>query len=160
MGKTTPPDHDRGGDAVVLAWIMLSLSTPLLVLRLISKSAVLKRLALDDVLMFLAWVNAILLSVTLQGAYHFGLGRHYEYLAMTKAYGILKWLYTAQAFGLLGPLLGRSSFNLYLLAIIGKARLKLRYWLWTWLVLGIILNVGITITLYAACGVDMSVIIK
>lgn len=115
-------------------------------------------------------------SISLQVGYHHGLGRHYSewhhchstgstranaltvYIGPGESLNVLKWAYVAQVFTILGPMLARVSFNLYLIALLGKARSKLRWPLWALVATQIIFNHTLIFVLWADCGFNLRVI--
>lgn len=90
----------------------------------------------------------------------YGFGRHYEYLSFAVTYSLLKRIYLAQLFLFVGPLSGRLSVALYLLAIIGKSKNALKVPLWMTIILQAVANTALLITLYAVCGTDVKIIGK
>ncbi|KAI9708783.1 MAG: hypothetical protein M1820_003738 [Bogoriella megaspora] len=158
MPDVLPPNNNSGNALVDLTWVLFGLSTLLMAARLYSKLFKIKRFGLDDAFMLIAWISCIIFSVAIQMAYHWGVGRHYEYIHLSQGLKALKWIYVAQAFSLVGPAFGRTSFCFYLLAIIGKTKHNLKYPIWGFIVLQWIFNLTLIITLYAVCGTDMVVI--
>lgn len=57
LPDTFPPNENSGESLVWLTWVLLAITTVVLVARLASKLLVLKRFAIDDVLMVIAWVR-------------------------------------------------------------------------------------------------------
>ncbi|KAK0820108.1 hypothetical protein LTR57_005140 [Friedmanniomyces endolithicus] len=153
-----PPNHNAGHAVLILVWVLFGVSTALVAARAYSKIAILKRFATDDVLMSLSWASTLVYSVTIQLAYHHGLGRHYEYLTIQTSFLLLKWAYVAFAFCIVGPVVGRVSFTLYLLSIIGNARHGMRYWLWSLVALQAIINIALLAATYSVCGTDLAMI--
>ncbi|TKA82578.1 hypothetical protein B0A55_01185 [Friedmanniomyces simplex] len=153
-----PPNHNAGHSVIILLWTLFGASTLLVAARAYSKICILKRFATDDILMSLSWASTFVCSLTIQLAYHYGLGRHYEYISILSALALLKWAYMAFAFCVVGPLLGRVSFSLYLLNLIGNARHSLRYWLWSLIALQVLFNTGNLIAMYCICGTNLEII--
>ncbi|KAK0319594.1 hypothetical protein LTR54_007208 [Friedmanniomyces endolithicus] len=153
-----PPNHNAGRSVLILVWILFGASTALVAARIYSKIAILTRFATDDVLMSLSWASTLVYSVAIQLSYHYGLGRHYEYLTIQTSFLLLKWAYVAFAFCIVGPLAGRVSFTLYLLSIIGNARHGIRYWLWSLAALQTVMNVTLLTVTYSICGTDVAII--
>ena len=173
------PSNENNAYALVdTAWPFLGISTVLMIGRLYSKIFKLHRYALDDGLMLFAWVllishrfffnikaeleqvTALVYTAAVQTGFHFGMGRHWEYLTVSLGVDILRWIYIAQAFAIISPALGRISFCFYLLAMIGKTRHLLRYPLHVFIILQAVFNFALIVTLYSVCGADMEVIAK
>ncbi|KAK0250383.1 hypothetical protein LTS09_014535 [Friedmanniomyces endolithicus] len=153
-----PPNHNAGHSVLILVWILFGVSTALVAARAYSKIAILKRFATDDLLMSLSWASTLVYSVAIQLSYHYGLGRHYEYLNIQTSFLLLKWAYIAFAFCIVGPLAGRVSFTLYLLSIVGNARHGIRYWLWSLVALQTLINITLLTVTYSICGTDLAII--
>lgn len=103
-------------------------------------------------------MGGLIYAICIQLSYDSGFGRHYEYLTIPLGLNLLKWIYIAQAFALIVAMVGRISFTLYLLAIIGKSGHRLKGALWTIICLQAAFNVALVVTLYVVCGTDMTVI--
>ncbi|KAF2769506.1 hypothetical protein EJ03DRAFT_93712 [Teratosphaeria nubilosa] len=155
-----PPNVNAGTMLCRSTWSWFGSATMAVFLRALSKGVILKRLGADDGLVLGAWLCAAVTSATLQVSYHFGLGRHYEYFTFPKALSLLKWLIVTQYFAVMGPMLGRASFNVYLLGLIGKARHRLRYFLWGLLAINIGANVALMLVIFFECGTDLGAIMN
>ncbi|KAK4897213.1 hypothetical protein LTR27_005106 [Elasticomyces elasticus] len=94
-------------------------------------------------------------SVALQVSYHYGLGRHYIYLTVPLSLSLIKWAYVAMAFCIVGPALGRISFAIYLLQIIGRTQHTLRYPLWALIAVQAIFNTALLGAMYGTCGTSI-----
>ncbi|KAK5112877.1 hypothetical protein LTR85_011104 [Meristemomyces frigidus] len=153
-----PPNHNDGPPLTILTWTLFGIATVLMAGRLYSKVFKVKRFGLDDVTMSVAWACALLYCVCVQLSVTSDFGRHYEYLTFPLARELLKWIYIGQAFLFVGPMCGRISVALYLLAIIGQSRHALKGPLWTSIILQVLVNLAMLITLYCVCGSDLAVI--
>ncbi|KAK5723436.1 hypothetical protein LTR15_005134 [Elasticomyces elasticus] len=94
-------------------------------------------------------------SVALQVSYHYGLGRHYIYLTVPLSLQIIKWAYVAMAFCIVGPALGRISFAIYLLQIIGRTQHTLRSPLWALIAVQATFNTALLGATYGTCGTNI-----
>ncbi|KAK4543762.1 hypothetical protein LTR36_004795 [Oleoguttula mirabilis] len=153
-----PPNHNIGLPLVYYTWTMLGVSTAFLAARLYAKIFRNRSIGLDDMTISFVWVCALLYSVCVTKAVHYGAGRHYLYLTPEKVLKIITWEYVGQLFLYLGPTCGRTSVGLYLLAIIGKSRHALKTPLWVAMGVQIVLNVIALAMLYGVCGSDISII--
>ena len=100
-------------------------------------------------------------TIAVQLSCNWGLGRHYEYLALASVHQLFNWVYVSLACCIIAPMLGRVSFILYLLAILGKARRPvLSYSLWGALVLQAASNIALILVIYGECGTNTESIMK
>ncbi|KAK5682520.1 hypothetical protein LTS10_005648 [Elasticomyces elasticus] len=150
-----PPNDNAGTALSVITWTLFGVGTTVMAARAFSKIVILKRFALDDILMYLSWASTMIYSVALQVSYHYGLGRHYIYLTVPLSLSLIKWAYVAMAFCIVGPALGRISFAIYLLQIIGRTQHTLKYPLWALIAVQAIFNTAMLGALYGTCGTDI-----
>ena len=77
------------------------------------------------------------------------------YLSPLQSLGVLKWAIVAQVFTILGPMLARVAFNIYLINLLGKTRNKLRWPLWGLVVIQIVANHALIFAIWASCGFNL-----
>ncbi|KAK1807303.1 hypothetical protein LTR12_018351 [Friedmanniomyces endolithicus] len=125
-------------------------------MRLYAKGRILKRLGLDDVLMTTALLVAIAHAIVMTIAYHYGWGRHTQYLSDYQILNAVKWISVSQGMGVVAPALGRISFCLFMLQIVGLTsrwkRLSLHV---TWMS-QILINTVCVVMIYTQSGVHVS----
>lgn len=80
------------------------------------------------------------------------------YISPIQSLNVLKWAYVAQVFTILGPMIARVAFTLYLIGLLGKSRSKLRWPLWTMIALQLIANHALIFAVWADCGFDLMII--
>ncbi|KAH9818157.1 integral membrane protein [Teratosphaeria destructans] len=155
-----PVDRNKGDELLDVSWVLFAISTILIVGRESSKLFILRRVGPDDLLMLLAWCCTAIYTISIALSYQHGLGRHYQYLDLQDDLAALKWIYIGQGFCLFSLIFGRSSFNLYLISIMGKSKPMLRLCLLVTLVVSVVLNIALIAALYGKCGPSISKIIN
>ncbi|KAF2765191.1 hypothetical protein EJ03DRAFT_217739 [Teratosphaeria nubilosa] len=158
--SSLPVDRNNGDELVDVSWILFAISTFLIVGREVSKLCIIRRMGPDDLLMLLAWCCTAVYTITIELSYHHGLGQHYQYLDLQEDLAALRWVYIGQGFCLFSLLFGRSSFNLYLISIMGKTRPMLRFCLLITLVVSAVFNIALIAALYGTCGTSIMRIIN
>ncbi|KAF2861756.1 hypothetical protein K470DRAFT_256606 [Piedraia hortae CBS 480.64] len=159
MDAVEPIHHGRsiyGRILCPLNWTLFAISVLITAGRVLSRFLGVKRFGADDALMLCAIVCDLVFVTCVQAAVDWGLGLSMRTLPISHLAMILKFNFTAQAFCLMALTTGRVSFILYLLSIIGKARLWLKYVLVFFMVTQVLGNFSLIFSLYGVCGLTLS----
>ncbi|PVH68438.1 hypothetical protein DL98DRAFT_506849 [Cadophora sp. DSE1049] len=80
MSNNVEEGISRSGTIVAVAITVVTLSFFAVLLRLISRLALLRRATLDDFFIVVAWLIALAMSIVMCLATHYGLGKHDQYI--------------------------------------------------------------------------------
>ncbi|KAH6695940.1 hypothetical protein BKA61DRAFT_563689 [Leptodontidium sp. MPI-SDFR-AT-0119] len=80
MSNNVEDGISRSGTIVAVAITVVTLSFFAVLLRLISRLALLRRATLDDFFIVVAWLIALAMSIVMCLATHYGLGKHDQYI--------------------------------------------------------------------------------
>jgi hypothetical protein len=82
------------------------------------------------------------------------------FLSVPAAVRLLKWVYVGMHLAIITPMLGRIAVGLYTLSLLGVNARWVRYTIWFLIFQQLVHNIGISITLLCACGIDIVQIAK
>ncbi|KAJ2990678.1 hypothetical protein NUW58_g2640 [Xylaria curta] len=141
------------GIAVVsIAWIFPALTGAILVARLYVRSVVLRRLGVDDFIIFIAFAIAIADSTFVTISAYWGLGQHIADLQSQPQHIVLavKYVFLCLFFSILSPGFGRISYAFLLLSLVPPTMHRRRF-LWGIITLQFIIDVVTVITGISEC---------
>ncbi|KAI1138504.1 integral membrane protein [Hypoxylon sp. FL0543] len=145
-----PPAVDRGFGLVVAAWIMGLAGCCLLVMRMYTRIAILKRTGWDDWTMVVAVVLAIITDVIVTLMVHHGVGRHALYLEEEQRVNAVYMIWLSVPFSPGSAALGKISIALFLIRLINRNRLQ-KSFLWALIFLLVIVNLILVVVTFAQC---------
>ncbi|KAI9695654.1 MAG: hypothetical protein M1820_008501 [Bogoriella megaspora] len=152
------PDVNRGPLLQRAVWVLLGLSTVVILGRLLVKCKTTRRLYYDDLLMLLALGFGYAHAVTISISVSTGLGRHIYYLSDANYPDTLRVGFFSLAWGFLSPLAGRLGFMVFLLFVAGTDPLIKKWWLYVFMSLQLVINVVAVIVAYAWCGNELYIL--
>ncbi|KAF8849659.1 hypothetical protein BDZ45DRAFT_604026 [Acephala macrosclerotiorum] len=82
MSSDVDRESSRSGTIVAVAITVVALSFFAVLLRLVSRLALLRRAALDDLFIVVAWLIALAMSIVMCLGTHYGLGKHDQYIRL------------------------------------------------------------------------------
>ncbi|KAJ5661037.1 uncharacterized protein N7484_000409 [Penicillium longicatenatum] len=131
------------------AWVAAGIATVILILRFVAKTRI-HHVRADDFVMLLALVLAIIATVLLTVAVHYGFGKSSANIGLAHQIEVMKFATVLQAFLIVATGVGRCAFILYLLGIVGTER---KHWLilWFFIALQIIINGISVILMFTQC---------
>lgn len=161
-------------DSLICLWVLFSISSVVMILRLVSQFGILRIIRADDVLMIIAWVRTFfhqryldsrlliflvwqilqaIKTITSTIAIYWGLGRHDWELPSKHAFqNIMKFEMLSMIFGTLCGLFGRVSFAAFLLYFIQRVSRPRTYLIWVIIVLQVVINVSFLSIILAQCA--------
>ncbi|KAH8594002.1 hypothetical protein B0O99DRAFT_742261 [Bisporella sp. PMI_857] len=80
MSNEVAQESSRSGIIVAAAITVVALSFFAVLLRLISRLAIIRRSSLDDLFIIVAWLIALAMSISICLGTHYGLGKHDQYI--------------------------------------------------------------------------------
>lgn len=167
------PDINRAVGVLAAEWVLVSISTVVVLLRLYAKSRTVRKIGWDDYIVGLATVTtslrggltystdastqllAISHGAVMHEAFHYGWGRHEYYLDQPRRIQSTKWIFISQGHGVLSPMFGRVAFCVYLYNILGVSSPRKRQSLIATIVLQLAINISCTIMIYTQCGTNL-----
>ncbi|KAI1414889.1 hypothetical protein F5Y13DRAFT_187577 [Hypoxylon sp. FL1857] len=144
--------ENLGPSVVIIAWLFAGLSAVVVFGRFYVRLRILRRFTVDDCIVAITFLLAIVNSVFLTISSYWGLGQHVDVLAPqpnTVMYTI-KWVYLCEVFGILSPGFGRISYAFLLLGLTPPTKIQQRF-LWAIIYTQFIVDVGIIIISYTQC---------
>lgn len=90
--------EDRGPVVLAVTATMISLSTVFIILRLVSRAAIVKRVSLDDYLIVVAWIIALGMSISICLGVREGLGEHQNHANGPREEALRKLEYSFSVF--------------------------------------------------------------
>ncbi|KAF7954166.1 hypothetical protein EAE96_005297 [Botrytis aclada] len=136
---------------LLICWPLYGISGILIMLRLIAKAKYHLAFALEDLLVILAMISGIChISLNTWGI-TFGLGRHIMFLTDTQAAMAMRAEFIGQPFGIISPSLGRISFAVYLLRILGHQQ-NIRRFLYFLIAQNAIINLMALLQIFFECS--------
>jgi hypothetical protein len=132
-------------------WIMDGIAAIIIALRLVSSGFVLRKVTLPDWLMISALLFGISNNACITVSEQHGLGRHIMYLEPAQIVTALKWQTIAEPLGIMSPTMGRLSFTIYMLRLVGCDKFK-RYLLHFCIYFNLLVNILCIILIFVQCG--------
>jgi hypothetical protein len=132
-------------------WIMDGIAAIIIALRLVSSGFVLRKVTLPDWLMISALLFGISNNACITVSEQHGLGRHIMYLEPAQIVTALKWQTIAEPLGIMSPTMGRLSFTIYMLRLVGCDKFK-RYLLRFCIYFNLLVNILCIILIFVQCG--------
>ncbi|KAF7908730.1 uncharacterized protein EAF01_004485 [Botrytis porri] len=149
--KSSLEDVSIGSRLLLICWPLYGISGILIMLRLIAKAKYHLAFALEDLLVILAMISGIChISLNTWGI-SFGLGRHIMFLTETQAAMAIRAEFIGEPFGIISPTLGRISFAVYLLRILGHQQ-NIRRFLYFLIAQNAIINLMALIQIFFECS--------
>lgn len=136
---------------------MDGIAAVIVALRLITSGFVLRKVTIADYLMVSALLFGIANNACITVSEENGLGRHIMYLTPVQIVTALKWQTIAEPLGIMSPTMGRLSFTIYMLRLVGRDRIQ-RYILHFCIYFNIIVNFLCIILIFVQCGVHVTAI--
>ncbi|KAG4033766.1 hypothetical protein MFRU_004g02690 [Monilinia fructicola] len=136
---------------LLICWPLYGISALLIILRLLAKMKIHLKFALEDHL-----IIASMLFGTCHIAFNtwgitFGLGRHYVFLTEWQASMAIRAKFIGEPFGIISPTLGRISFAVYLLRLLGHSQ-SIRRFLYFLIIQNAIVNFVALILIFFECS--------
>ncbi|KAI0532439.1 integral membrane protein [Xylaria digitata] len=144
--------QELGSVVVSIAWVFAAVSAGVIAARFYVRLVVLRRTTLDDFIILVAFLFALVNSVFVTVSASWGLGRHIESLQSKPnhiTYAI-KYVYLCEFFSILSPGFGRISYGFLLLALIPPNENQRRF-LWGIIGLQFVVDVGTVIISFSQC---------
>lgn len=88
MDPTAGDCPDRGPAVFAVTTVTLVMATLFVVARMVTRLCIVRRWAIDDFVMTLAWLFAVTLSLTINVGVNYGLGRHDRNINPAKVHGL------------------------------------------------------------------------
>ncbi|KAF9243033.1 hypothetical protein DTO013E5_2566 [Penicillium roqueforti] len=141
---------DHGPRLLRDIWALTGIAILIVVLRVIAKIKI-RKIGWDDILMVSALCLTIVGSALITVGIKYGFGRHVWDLNTTTAVPkVIMYDYLTQTFGIAGGTLGRISFIVFVIQLLGTRRSH-RVILWVIVGLQIVTNVMLIIILFVQC---------
>ncbi|KAL2847035.1 hypothetical protein BJX68DRAFT_268335 [Aspergillus pseudodeflectus] len=137
----------------LVIWVEFGICTVVIALRAYSQLLVVRRPFVDDVVMIGAWIMQAISSGLVTASTHWGLGQTLAELMLDRPRIIntLKYAMISMPFGVLGPMLGRISFILFLQNTVLTVHALRRKLLWGLVALQVLINVIPIILQFTQC---------
>ncbi|KUL82899.1 hypothetical protein ZTR_10418 [Talaromyces verruculosus] len=159
MNSTNDPRQQQNGfnthqtDSLIRLWVLFSVSSVVMILRLISQFGILRIIRADDVLMIIAWTLQAVKATTSTIAIYWGLGLHDWQLPSKQAFeNVMKFEMLSMSFGTLCGIFGRVSFAVFLLYFIQRVSRPRTYLVWIIILLQVVINVLFLAIILAQCA--------
>ncbi|TGO48880.1 hypothetical protein BOTNAR_0455g00070 [Botryotinia narcissicola] len=136
---------------LLICWPLYGISGILIMLRLIAKAKYHLAFALEDLLVILAMISGICHISLNSWGITFGLGRHIVFLTETQAAMAIRAEFIGEPFGIISPTLGRISFAVYLLRILGHQQ-NIRRFLYFLIAQNAIINLMALVQIFFECS--------
>ncbi|KAI9760802.1 MAG: hypothetical protein M4579_001432 [Chaenotheca gracillima] len=120
-------NDSRGNSMLEAVWIEAGIASIIMGLRMYTRIAIVKKVSLDDYLMMLSLILAVISGAMISKGVADGFGRHIISLAPEKAGQAIKYAYLAQTPNAMAQCFGRMSFAWFLVRVIGVT--KTRRWI-------------------------------
>ncbi|KAI9689137.1 MAG: hypothetical protein M1822_000875 [Bathelium mastoideum] len=144
--------ENKAPEVLAIVWILLVISGFIILARVYTRVAVVRKTALDDHLMVLAWILGLIFNVFITMACKWGLGRHFWTLDQMHQVNAMHWNFVSQPFGILAGTIGRISFSVSLLRIIGPVDKIKKYVLYFIIIFQMMINFSTIILIFVQCG--------
>ncbi|RDW85476.1 hypothetical protein BP5796_03801 [Coleophoma crateriformis] len=151
MASELGPDHNIGGPALGVIWMMVGIAGAVVGLRIATQTFVARKFGLSDVLILLSICTVVGMASLITVQYHYGWGRHYAFLTSNQQLNAIKYNIICQSFGVMGSTWGRLSFIVFMAQIFGTTKPR-RIFLWTLFWAQLLTNGTVVITLYVQCN--------
>ncbi|KAF1352603.1 hypothetical protein BDV97DRAFT_150728 [Delphinella strobiligena] len=146
----------HGTFLVVFAWCFLVTSTLIVALRFWVRCTRIHRICLDDWFMLASLVSEYLHTILICVGYTYGLGRHIASLSDYNRMHAVKYIIMIQAFAITTSALGRTSFAIFLLQLVGPSKRWQKAFLWGVVTLQLVVTIPTLIQIYTQCGTHLS----
>ncbi|KAJ0415109.1 hypothetical protein BJY00DRAFT_318100 [Aspergillus carlsbadensis] len=126
----------------LVIWVEFGICTAVIALRAYSQLLVVRRPFVDDVVMIGAWIMQAISSGLCTASTTYGLGQKLADLMLDRprVINMLKYAMISMPFGVVGPMLGRISFILFLQNTVLTVHALRRKLLWGLVVLQVVIN--------------------
>ncbi|KAI1764979.1 integral membrane protein [Hypoxylon sp. FL1150] len=143
--------ENLGHAVVAVAWIFAAIATGVVGARLYVCLRIMRKVSIDDYIVFLTLLLGIGDSVFLTISYSWGLGTHIHLIEdpLHISYTI-KWVYLCEFFSIMCPGFGRISYAFLLLRVVPPPRPR-RYFLWAIISIQFVVDVGTVIVSFLQC---------
>ncbi|KAL4942941.1 hypothetical protein BDV06DRAFT_221700 [Aspergillus oleicola] len=142
-----------GTAVLAVAWIFAGLATTVVAIRYYVRVKIIRRLTVDDGLIFLTLAFEIGNSIFLTVSTHWGLGLHLDALSDEQVMHSVKWVYLCEFFSILSPCVGRIAYASLLLSLLPPIPWRSRL-LWTIIWIQIVVDCGTVIIRFAQSATD------
>jgi len=139
MGATLSPHDNVGPPLLKVGWTLAAISTIIVGARFYTRIFRVSGLKPDDYTMLLSLIMGIVNTSFVNISVNWGLGRHFVLLDTEQQTEAVKWDYLAQPTAIMGPAVGRISFALLLLSVIGN-RKERRWFLYGIMITQFVIN--------------------
>ncbi|KAL4869524.1 hypothetical protein BDV12DRAFT_196154 [Aspergillus spectabilis] len=139
-----------GTAVLAIAWIFAGLATAVVATRYYVRVKIIRKLAVDDGLIFIALALVIGNSIFLTISTHWGLGTHLGALSDKQIMYAVKWVYLCEFFSILSPCVGRIAYASLLLSLLPPIPWRSRL-LWSIIWIQVVVDCGTVIISFAQC---------
>lgn len=146
-----PPNENRGPDMLRAIWAVDGIAAVIVGIRIFTSGYILRKISLPDTLIILAFIFGITNNALITKAVHFGLGRHIQYLSPPEIMNTIKYQFISQPIGIISPTLGRVSFAIFMLRLVGPTHRAMRWILNVSICVTILINLLTCIIIFAQC---------
>ncbi|KAI0480022.1 integral membrane protein [Xylaria cf. heliscus] len=145
-------EYGLGPAVVSIAWVFTALSAGVIAARFYVRLFVLRRITLDDSIIAVAFLFALVNSIFVTVSASWGLGRHIQFLQSKPNHVMytVKYVYLCEFFSILSPGFGRISYGFLLLSLIPPNKNRRRF-LWGIIGLQFLVDVGTVIISFSQC---------
>ncbi|KAI0886761.1 uncharacterized protein GGS22DRAFT_117261 [Annulohypoxylon maeteangense] len=148
--ESLPEAVDHGPGLIVAAWVMGAVGCCLLIMRLYTRIAIVRKTGWDDWTMVIAVVLAIVTDIIVTLMVHYGVGRHAPYLGEDQRVNAVYMIWLSVPFSPGSAAFGKISIALFLMRLINRNRPQ-RYFLWVLIFLLVVINLALVIVTFAQC---------
>ncbi|KAF5858015.1 hypothetical protein ETB97_004946 [Aspergillus alliaceus] len=152
MAGTAPRNdtHNRSWVIEVVAWPLFGVCALLIILRIWTRTRIIRSFGWDDGFIILAMVCATINSVLITISAHYGTGRHAADLTDSERIMAAKYNWLSQGFHVMSTNWGKVSVAMFLLRIVRKVKHH-KWAMYGGIVLLTIINVMCVYTIYGQC---------
>ncbi|KAH8697148.1 hypothetical protein BGW36DRAFT_427120 [Talaromyces proteolyticus] len=127
---------------LICVWTLFSITSTLMVLRIVAQTRILRRIGVDDIVMIIAWALQTASSILCTIAISWGLGRHASDISSPEIYtGAIKYEMLAITTATLCAMFARISFAIFIFYFASRILRIYQYLIGVWIVVQVVFNI-------------------